>query len=163
HPFDEAVSRTWLELARIFSDYPIAHSCFATTVELRGDVDVSYALADHDTAAILYFATLEGAISMALPPAEPDAVFATPLAGVLPLSAPVAGIVVFECAVGDWIRRGEIVARLVDPISLDETALTSDIDGVLFARTRTRYAIAGQRLAKIAGRDPIRSGKLLSP
>ncbi len=163
HPFDEAVSRTWLELARIFSEYPISQSCFSTTVELRGDGDVSTALARHDADAILRFAALEGAILLDHPSAIPTAVAATPLAGVLPLAAPVAGIVVFERAVGDWINQGEIVAHLVDPISRSELALSSEIDGVLFARTRSRYAIAGQRLAKIAGREPIRSGKLLSP
>lgn len=163
HPFDEALSRTWLEIAKQFPQHPISHSCFATTVELRGDVDVSSALAEHDAEAILLFAAIEGALSFEGSPMSTESVPATPLAGVLPLTAPCAGIVVFERAVGELIRRDDVVARLVDPILRSETTLTSEIEGVLFARSRSRYAVAGQRLAKIAGREPIRSGKLLSP
>jgi hypothetical protein len=36
------------------------------------------------------------------------------------------------------------------------------VDGVLYARERRRLVIAGARVANIAGREPLRTGKLLA-
>jgi predicted deacylase len=50
----------------------------------------------------------------------------------------------------------------VDPLSGLVTRLTSPVDGVLYARESRRLATAGARVANIAGREPLRKGKLLS-
>jgi uncharacterized protein len=162
-PFDEAVSRPWVELARMFPEHPIPASCVSATVELRGESDVSTALATRDAEAILDFAAREGLIDTTLSASPAPLCRATPLAGVLPIVAPHAGVIAFVRVPGDRVRVGDIVARIVDPMTRRETELKSEIDGLMFARTVSRYAIAGQRLAKIAGSTPVRSGKLLSP
>ena len=42
-------------------------------------------------------------------------------------------------------------------------SLRAESAGVVYARIATRWAAAGKRLAKIAGKTHPRSGKLLSP
>lgn len=163
NPFDEAISRPWAELARMFPDHPIPQASFSATIELRGETDVSDALAARDARAIIDFAVLNGVIDGA-PPEIPEAkCAATPLAGVLPIVTPCAGVVVFAKTPGDRVNVGDEVARIVDPLTRESISLKSDVAGVMYARLRLRYVVAGQRIAKIAGANAVRSGKLLSP
>jgi uncharacterized protein len=163
NPFDEAVSRPWTELARMYPEHPISAACCSATIELRGEADVSDALAARDAQAILDFATMNGIVE-----GDPISVPAkkhktTPFAGVQPIVTPCAGVVVFQRNVGDWVAAGDEIARIVDPVTRRSTSLASEISGLLYARIPKRYAIAGQRIAKIAGSQPVRVGKLLSP
>lgn len=164
HPFDEALSRPWTELSRMFPDNPIPAACFSATIELRGEADVSEELAAHDAEAILGFAALHGIVDtekrLDLP--APKCV-ATPFAGVLPIVAPSAGVISFSKAPGDRVMAGEEIARLVNPLTRESISMVSEIEGVMYARLSRRYVIAGQRVAKVAGSRKIRSGKLLSP
>jgi uncharacterized protein len=73
-----------------------------------------------------------------------------------------SGVVVWLRAPGEQVRRGELIAELVDPLSGLVTPLASPTDGLLFARELRRFAQAGDRLAKVAGVEAVRSGKLLS-
>jgi uncharacterized protein len=163
NPFDEAISRPWTELARMFPEYPIESAAFSATIELRGEADVSDALATKDAQAIIDFAILNGIIDGDAPIVPAAKCTATPLAGVLPIVAPSAGVVVFTKMPGEHVAVGEEVARIVDPLTRESVSLKSEVAGVMYARIRSRYAIAGQRVAKIAGANPVRSGKLLSP
>ena len=44
NPFDEACSSIWAQLADRFPDYPIPMACQSATIELRGELDVSFFL-----------------------------------------------------------------------------------------------------------------------
>jgi uncharacterized protein len=162
-PFDEACSRPWWELARRFgSQTPIPPACLAVTVELRGATDVSHATAERDAAAIIDFLTYRGVIS-GIAPALPELkAEPTPLEGSMPVISPVAGVVAFTRHPGDYVRTGETIAEVIDPLNATTVALKSETDGILYARENRRYATAGMRLAKVAGREPKRVGKLLS-
>jgi hypothetical protein len=162
-PFDESVSRVWWELAGHFAGrFPIdTHACLAATVELRGETDVTHALAERDADALLAFLQRLGHVDGHAPLA-PAACAATPLQGVEPVAAPVSGIVVFAKAPGDWVEAGELVAELIDPLTDTRTPVHARVTGRCFARTARRYASRGMRLLKIAGTTPYRSGKLLS-
>jgi uncharacterized protein len=164
NPFDEAVSRPWAELALMFPEHPIPPACVSATVELRGEADVSDDLAARDADAILQFAALNGIVASELvaniPPLRCTA---TPFAGVLPIVVKRAGVISFAKAPGDRVQAGDEIARLTDPVTREATSIKSDIAGVLYARVSRRYAHAGQRIAKIAGTQTIRSGKLSSP
>ncbi len=95
-------------------------------------------------------------------PRIPDAQCeATPLAGSEPVIAPASGMVVFRKAVGDDVRAGEVVADIVDPLTGDAHPAVSATDGIMFARILLRFASAGQRIAKVAGRTSTRTGNLL--
>lgn len=160
-PFDEALSRPWAELATAVPDKPVALGCHATTVELRGQNDVSSALAEADAAAILAFLQDVGVLAGQADPA-PDALCeATPLAASEPIACPVGGVLTFRHDVGATLRAGEPVADVTDPISGAVTTIPSPCDGVLFARVMGRFTRPGRRLGKVAGRVAHRTGKLL--
>jgi uncharacterized protein len=162
-PFDEACSRPWWELARRFGpNFPIPPACLAVTVELRGAMDVDHVHAKADSDAIIAFLTHRGVLAGSAPPLPELKSAPTPLAGSMPIVTPVAGVVAFLKQPGDFVRRGEAVVEMINPMTAAVTPLLSDTDGILYARENRRYAPAGMRLAKVAGREPQRSGKLLS-
>lgn len=161
-PFDEVFSRPWVELAARFPDTAIPLACHSVTVELRGQADISHALAKSDAAAIIAFLQHEGAIAGAPPALPATQEKATPLASSEPLVAPVAGIVVFRVEAGAHVSKGDAVADIVDPVSGGITTISAQSSGVFFARNSNRFASPGKRLGKIAGTELKRTGKLLS-
>ncbi len=166
-PFDEACSTLWSRLAALLSErlgkpVPLPAACVAVTVEFRGETDVSHALAAADADALIEYLAVRGFVARtptSLPALKREP---TPLAGSIPVETPHGGVVVFLREPGDTVRRGEHIADLVDPLSGSVTRLESPADGVLYARESQRFATAGRRVAKIAGREAVRSGKLLS-
>jgi len=160
-PFDEACSRPWAELADRFPGHPIPFACHSTTLEFRGEGDVSHELARADAAALIDFMILRGAIAGKAPAVPAALCGPTPLAASEPVAAPATGIVVFRAGTGDRLKAGDIVAEIVDPLSGAVTPVPSPTDGVLFARILLRFATEGQRLAKVAGTTTQRTGKLL--
>jgi predicted deacylase len=56
-----------------------------------------------------------------------------------------------------------VVADLVDADSGAVEPIVARSSGMLYARSATRWATPGKRLAKIAGTSLARTGKLLSP
>jgi predicted deacylase len=162
-PFDEACAGLWPRLAARFgAATPIPLACIATTVELRGEADVSHALAQRDAQAIVdYLATL-GLVD-GPPPVLPEPLCApTPLAGSMQLEAPFAGLVVYLRELGERVRAGDAIAQVIDPIDDRVETLASPVDGLFYARELRRFTPAGNALCKIAGTEPLRQGKLLS-
>jgi predicted deacylase len=161
-PFDEACSRLWWDLAAHFGPkYPIPPACLSTTVELRGEMDVSYELAQRDAHALLQFLAHSGVIDIpteVLPAARCEP---TPLEGVEPIAAPHAGVLVFLKKLGERVEAGDAIADLIDPVSGKVTTLRPTVPGVFFARTAHRHLLRGMAVAKIAGAKAFRSGKLL--
>jgi predicted deacylase len=161
------VSRHWWELQEAFgARHPIDLGCFSTTVELRGEADVTHEWAEQDALGMLRFLALRGhlresAVSRAPPEFGTDCV-ALPLEGVDPLTAPVGGIVVFTRPLGEAVAAGDVMAEIIDPLSGAVTAVASRVDGVFFAHSKTRWALRGERIGKVAGSKAFRSGKLLS-
>lgn len=163
NPFDEIHSFCWSELRGRFGErHPIPNGTISVTVELRSERDVSYELAEHDAQALVEYLTLRGAIDGTPAPQPPLEFAATPLAGTDPLVAPVSGVIVFHTPVGVWIKAGQDVADIVDPLTDRVVTLKSSVSGVLYARQIARFATAGMEVARIAGATPIRTGSLLS-
>jgi hypothetical protein len=167
-PFDEAVSGVWPQLRALLGpQVPLAG--FAATVELRGEADVAHALAAADAQGLLRFLQHQGFVrDLAEPvplatPAEavPDCV-ARPLAGCMPLVAPFTGLLAWHLPVGGWVDAGQPLADLICPASGRSETLASPVDGLFFARELQRWARSGQSVAKVAGHEALRSGKLLS-
>ncbi|MBW0172097.1 MAG: succinylglutamate desuccinylase/aspartoacylase family protein [Hydrogenophaga sp.] len=167
-PFDERLSGLWWQLAAALKDAgvnaPLPQACASTTVELRGEADVSHGLARQDAQAIeaylAHVGALGGAISTPLPPmaCEP-----TPLAGSQTLRSPVPGVLVFLARPGDSVSVGDVVAEVIDPTAAPARvhAVRAEVAGVLYAAVRERYLVAGGEVGKIAGATPFRSGDLL--
>ncbi len=161
-PFDEACSRPWLQLQQRFAAHPIPVACFAPTLELRGECDTQLRQAESDAQAIIEFLRRSGLITGTPAPLPAALCKPTPLAGSEPIVAPHAGVLVFEAELGQVLQAGATVATLVDLERGASTALTTQSSGVLYARIATRWAAAGQRVAKVAGQTLQRTGKLLS-
>jgi len=85
-----------------------------------------------------------------------------PLAGSIPVVAPHGGVLVFLRELGERMARGQPIAELVNPADGTATVLASPTDGVFYARESRRFVPAGTRIAKVAGREAVRSGNLLS-
>lgn len=162
NPFDEAVARPWVDLARRFPDHPVPQGCVSCTVELRGRSDVSRDLGMQDAGAILGYLThlgvVQGAATLPEPQCEP-----TPLAGSEALIAPVAGLLSYPIDLGTTVEAGDTVAEITDLATGAVTPVRATTSGLFYARPATRIAEPTKRLGKIAGRNPFRAGPLLSP
>lgn len=162
-PFDEACSRIWWDIAALVGEeFPIPLGCLAATVELRGFVDVRHGDAQRDATALLDFLRLQGILAGPLSQAVSPACEPTPLAGCMPLTAPTAGLVVYLRELGESVKAGEPLIDLIDPVSGHVQQLVAPVDGIYFARENRRYVPPGTRLSKVAGREAVRRGSLLS-
>lgn len=167
-PFDEANSRPWWVLAEHFPDYPIPSACLAATVELRGLSDTDPDMISQDSDNLFYFLQRRGIISGSAPPLPELINQATPLTGVDYVKVQDPGIIVYLKNVGDWIEKGEVIARIVNPLPDENKPGVSEVksrtDGLLFSRTVDRFARPGRIIAKIAGSEPLckKEGDLLT-
>lgn len=162
--FDEALSGPWWRLQEHFADRaPIPLGCASTTVELRGQTDVSDALATQDAQAITAYLRHVGVMSGPAPALPEPQCEPTPLAGTQASHAPHPGVIDFVAQVGDRVAAGQLLARVIDPLTPRATEIRSGIEGTVYARHNLRWATAGMELCRVAGRTPIRSGNLLSP
>ena len=165
-PIDECLSGAWWQLADRLKangiDVPLPQGCCSTTIELRGELDVSHAWAQNDAQAIVAWLQHTGVLSCSQPPVVPAALCqATPLAGSESLHAPAPGVVVFAVEPGQTVQAGDLVAEVIDPIANQTHRVTAGVAGVFYARIRDRYITAGGELGKIAGAQAFRSGELL--
>jgi len=165
-PFDECLSGAWWRLADIFAglgrNLPLPQGCCSTTIELRGELDVSHALAQQDARAIVDWLKHTQLLACHEAPAVPAfKCQPTPLAGSETLKAPAPGLVVFAAEVGQTLRLGDLVAQVIDPIANQTHRVLAGVDGVFYARIRDRYIMTGGELGKIAGATPFRTGELL--
>ena len=165
-PIDECLSGAWWRLVDLLgtigNSAPLPQGCCSATIELRGEADVSHALATADAQAIFCWLQHAGVIACDVQPALPPALCqATPLAGSETLRTTLPGIVVFAAQVGQTLQTGELVAEVIDPIGNQTHRVVAGITGVFYARIRERYALAGAELGKIAGVTAFKTGELL--
>lgn len=168
-PFDERLSGLWWQLAASLRaagvNAPLPQACASTTVELRGEGDVSHDTARQDAQAIFTFLEHAGAVAANAPPKLPPmACKPTPLAGSQTLRSPVAGVLVFLAKPGDSLDVGDVVAEVIDPTAAGSARVhevRAEVSGVLYATVRERYIVSGGEVGKIAGATPFRSGDLL--
>jgi hypothetical protein len=165
-PVDECLSGVWWRLVERMKaqgmDHPLPQGCCSTTIELRGETDVSHALAREDAMAILGYLQHLGVVHAEQAPAVPaPQCDPTPLAGSETLRAAVPGVVVFAADVGQSLQVGDLVAEIIDPIDNRSARVVAGVAGIFYARIRDRYVTAGCEIGKIAGAVAFRTGQLL--
>lgn len=168
-PFDERLSGLWWQLAAHLSaagiPAPLPQGCASTTVELRGESDVSHEHASQDAAALMAYLEHLGVVRVTTPKDPPPLPCTpTPLAGSQTLRSPVPGVLVFLAQPGQTLAVGDVVAEVIDPTAAGQSRvhpICAEVAGVLYARVKERYIVAGGEVGKIAGRIPFRSGDLL--
>jgi len=161
-PFDEACSRLWWDLQAHFPNVPIPPACVSTTVELRGEMEVEYGLAEKDADSLLRFLAHNGVIDREVGELPAALCAATPLEGVEPLLAPHAGVLVYTRKLGDKVKAGDGLADVIDPVTGETSTIRCTTDGVFFARSAHRHVLRGMNIGKVAGASAFRSGDLLS-
>lgn len=165
-PFDECLSSAWWQLSEKLQAAGISASlpqgCCSTTIELRGELDVSHAWAEQDAQAIAGWLQTLGVWASTQAPAVPAPLCeATPLAGSETLYARVPGVLVFAAEPGQLLAKGDLVAEVIDPIGGHVEQVVAGVDGLFYARIRDRYVTTGCELGKIAGKQAFRTGELL--
>ena len=165
-PIDECLSGTWWRLAEALKkqglDHPLPQGCCTTTIELRGEMDVTHAYAAQDARAIFSYLEHLGVVQNGNKPTVPAALCQpTPLAGSETLRAKGPGVVVYAATPGQTLKKGDLVAEVINPIDQIATAVLAGVDGVFYARIRDRYVTAGCEIGKIAGATAFRTGPLL--
>ena len=160
--FDEACSVPWLRLQRRFADAQIPLACMSTPLELGGQADTGRPQAEAYAEGILAFLAEQGLINGDWPAALHDTCEGMPFEGTELLFAPHHGVVSFLRPAGAWVEPGEPLFEVIDPLSDRVSTVCAGTAGVLFAVERLRYAQPGFWLAKVAGREPLRHGRLLN-
>lgn len=165
-PIDECLSGAWWRLAEAIKkaglSHPLPQGCLSTTIELRGELDVSHAYAAQDAASIFAYLEHLGVLQTGNTPVVPDAPCQpTPLAGSETLRARGPGVLVFTATPGQTLKKGDLVAEIINPIDGVATPVVAGVDGVFYARIRDRYVTAGCEVGKIAGAVAFRTGQLL--
>lgn len=167
-PLDESLSGLWWQLAERLKaeglSHPLPQACASSTVELRGEADVSHEHAEADARAIMDYLRHLGAIDGPRSELPAPSCEATPLSGSQTLHSPVAGVVVFRARPGDRLSVGDLVAEVIDPTAPGASRVhrvCAGVSGVLYAAIGERYVVAGGELCKIAGATPFRTGQLL--
>ncbi|ROL66702.1 peptidase M14 [Pseudomonas protegens] len=160
--FDEACSLPWLRLSQQFPEAQIPLACLATTLELGGQADTGRPQAEAHAAGILAFLAEQGLIAGEWPASGREACEAMPFEGTQLLYAPHPGVVSFLRPAGSWVEVGEPIFEVIDPLSDRVSTVCAGTSGVLFAVERLRYAQPGFWLAKVAGREALRHGRLLN-
>lgn len=150
-PFDEANSNAWCKI----QDYLRQHGAqlrpvSSCTVELRGLADVGEALAERDASAFHAFLIDAGAIRADSPVMPADTIRPIALEAVEMMPSPCSGVLVPLKAPGDRVRKGDVLARILDPASRGWTDIVSPVDGLVFARWHQRVIERGMSVCKIA-------------
>jgi predicted deacylase len=169
-PFDEVFSNIWAKLRGLLgTGKPIPDATMSATIELRGHADVSDELAAGDAQALLRFLMRRGVVAGDPGPLRTPRCEATPLDAVDILTTPVGGCLVYKVPLGARLRRGDVVAEIVDPLAEDpgrrRTPICTTTDGILYQRKLLRQIRPGQSCGKVAGTQPLptRQGVLLEP
>lgn len=160
--FDEACSLPWLRLSRHFPDAALPLACLATTLELGGQNNTGVDEARGYAEGILGFLAGQGFIDGDWPAAPNEPCEGLPFDGTELLYAPHPGVVSFLRQPGETVSAGDALFEVVDPLSDRASTVHAGTSGVLFAIERLRYAQPGVWLAKVAGRDTLRTGRLLN-
>lgn len=160
-PFDECNANTWMtvrnELGLDAKTLPPA--CYATTIELRGQCDVSDELGSQDAANIYRFMVRRGIISGEDGELPNALCTPSPLDGVDMFTSPREGMIAWKVNLGDTVKKGDLLAELIDitesDLSKARTALYANQNGLLFSIHTDRLVRPGTIICKIAGHEPL--------
>ncbi|CAG9296952.1 succinylglutamate desuccinylase/aspartoacylase family protein [Celerinatantimonas diazotrophica] len=163
-PFDEACYEPWYYLRQHLGlRFPIELGLKPVTLELRGVRDVNAKQAQKDADAIINYLIYCGYIEGDQSPLPELLYPATPLAGCEYINAPVSGVLLHHCQVGEVVSQGQLLAEILNPLNDELTPLYASVDGMYYARHWQRFATAGMLVARIASSEANRIGNLLVP
>ncbi len=167
-PFDTANSGPWQKMAAQRPEAAIPLACFATTVELRGRLDVDDDPGAEDARNLLRYLVFKGAVRGAAEPLPANPCTPTPLEGCDVLTSPREGLLAWKRRMGEEVQKGDVIAEVIDLMADDpahaRTPVRANTSGLLFSRVLERLTRPGYSVGKIAGADKLdyrRQGALL--
>jgi predicted deacylase len=159
--------------------FPIEIACHSATIELRGQLDVNDVFASEDAQRIYRFLVGRGFIqddlSASYSPSGsstttlkiPNELKVVPLTGVDMMEVTVPGLIVWKTAVGENVKKDQLIAEIVDIEDVDapRTPVIARIDGFIYGRALNKLAVPGDIIVEIAGKEKLdwRNGNLLFP
>ena len=164
-PFEETIAWPYVRVREVYGADAIELP-LTVVVELRGEHDTDHGLAKQDAGALLRFLTLRGAVS-GKARAPKFTGMAGPFSATQTLRCPAAGVLVFTAALGSTVKKGQVLAEIIDPLAAPESAVAGQIKaaakGRFFARANQRLAWPGEVVGKVQCEAPLpeRKGKLL--
>lgn len=151
----------WAKLAQRFPNMPIPQGCQSSTIEYRGQHNVTHELGEADALNLYKFLQRRGVI--AGNPGKPPKPLcpATPISGMDVGYAPSEGILTYMKPEGAKVRKGETICEVIDPVAADplkaRTPIKARAAGVLFSRRLNgRLAWPGMVCFRIAGAKPLK-------
>jgi predicted deacylase len=165
--FDECFSSPWIQLAKNHPKAAIPAPPLSVTVELRGSADVSDEQGEKDALAIFHALQRRGIVAGKAPKAAKPLCEATDLTATDIVKAPIAGLLAYKVALGDKVKRGDVIAEVIDPAAEDlgraRLPLHAGTDGVVLSKRAHKWVIPGFSVAKIVGKETLehRRGYLL--
>lgn len=158
--FDEAHTAPWRALRERFGP-SVPLPCFSTTLEYRGQGDVSDAVASGDANGLMAFLAGVGALTDGPAPAYGPAA-EMPLAGAVEFIAPFGGVVTWVTEPGDRVTEGQVLGHVTDVAARLRSEILAPTTGLLFRQELWTSCLKGQGLCHVAGTDIRRQGDLLS-
>ncbi|MDO4436113.1 MAG: succinylglutamate desuccinylase/aspartoacylase family protein [Cardiobacteriaceae bacterium] len=160
--FDEALAGIWWKLAKALSLPQIAQTCFATTLEFRGERDVGIN-SERDVEGLLNFMR-EIRIINETAPAPHESVTAYSLNHVARILAPQSALVEFLVKTGEEIQTGQALCHLhlINQLHTTQSALTlyAPCSGKVYALGRNHLVKRGHVLVQIASHHHQGTGTL---
>jgi len=160
HAFDEAHTAPWRALRERFGER-VPLPCFSTTLEYRGQGDVSDDLANRDAEGLMAFLAGVGAVAGGPVPAHGRAE-EMPLAGAVEFMAPIGGIVSWVTRPGDRVTEGQVLGHVTDAAARRRVDIVAPTTGLLFRQEFWTSCLRGQGLCHVAGTEIRRQGALLT-
>ncbi|GGX42068.1 succinylglutamate desuccinylase/aspartoacylase family protein [Saccharospirillum salsuginis] len=164
--FDGTHTQPWVCLSEA-TGKPFSRPCFAATLELRGQYDVSDDLARRDAEGILAFLESEGFVRDSgaehQPPSGLTRAINVDQVKVIPATA--NGLVTYHKELGSRVETGDHLADIVvlDADGPKRLAVTAPTGGVFFSRTHSHLVYPGASLGMIASDERhIEPGQQLS-
>ncbi|ETD69610.1 succinylglutamate desuccinylase [Pelistega indica] len=149
--FDEIFSTLWASLIQRYPNEALEQATISSTVEFRGEYDLSHENGQKDADGIIQYLGYRGYIDLADQKPLPDLVNEPhPLEGLYYLPTPTTGIVVYRVKEGEWVSAGQEVADILNPITGECTAVTSPHYGFVFALSGSRVAMGERKLMSIS-------------
>ncbi len=74
------------------------------------------------------------------------------------MRSPAAGVVAYAVELGQEVKKGDVIAWVVDPTQPPEKArhaVTTQASGLVLSQRAQRYVRPGMVLAKVVGKDPL--------
>jgi predicted deacylase len=146
--FDLAVSARWAAERRAID------SRFAATIELRGMMDVTPALADRDADGLYRYLVDIGAVDDELPAVIPEAPVIGDVNAAQLIATPVPGAILYDVGIGDWVTEGQRLAVVLSDAGTTRHEIRAPFEGLVMTRRDRRLARRGEEIIKVLRQPP---------